>query len=216
MRRPFLTVERNHIAHGLHSGFNIASILNSLLHTQHVLSLWLFVYLVIIAWKWRCVPWCFSPKPRLQSFDKAVLFSKTSVCIYQYVQVDGGVKHQTLNAVYNSSRYCVEEPLMQNMSQLSASCIKMHMNASEIQSKSSTTAEEQLSSSRHCSNQQGWMMQLIGVWQVFEQPVQADRNNWNWPFLVHQMLLMRPGVQTHSDVVDFSWAVLKLCWMFSC
>lgn len=34
------------------------------------------------------------------------------------------------NAVYNSSRYChcVEEPLMQNMSQLWASCIKMHMN----------------------------------------------------------------------------------------
>lgn len=80
----------------------------------------------------------------------------------------------------------------------------------KIQSKSSTTAEEQLSSSRHCSNQQGWVMQLIGVRQVFEQPVQADRNNWNWPFLVHQMLSMRPGVQTHSDVVDFSWAVLNL------
>lgn len=127
-------------------------------------------------------------------------YSRRHQCasIYQYVQVDGGVKHKSLNAVYNSSRYChcVEEPLMQ--------------------SKSSTTAEEQLSSSRHCSNQQGWVMQLIGVRQVFEQPVKADRNNWNWPFLVHQMLLMRPGVQTHSDVVDFSWAVLKLCWMFSC
>ena len=33
MRRPFLTVERNHIAHGLHSGFNMASIwLQYLIH----------------------------------------------------------------------------------------------------------------------------------------------------------------------------------------
>lgn len=219
MGRPFSTVERNHIAHGLHSGFNMASIQNnSLLHKQHVLSVWLFAYLVIIAWKWRCLPGCFSPEPRLQSLDKAVLCSKTSVCIYQYVQVDGGVKHKSLNAVYNSSRYChcVEEPLMQNTSQLLASCSKMHMNASKYKVKVAPLLRNNF---RHLVtaqiNKAGWC-NWLELDRVFEQPVQADRNNWNWPFLVHQMLSMRPGYELASRDMMMLWIFVELCWIFSC
>ena len=172
---------------------------------------------MIIAWKWRCVPGCFSPKPRLQSLDKAVLFSKTSVCIYQYVQVDEGVQHKSLNTVYNISRYChcVEEPLMQNMSQSSASSIEIHnMNALKYK-----VAPLLRNNFRHLVtaqiNKAGWC-----IWLEFDRFVSNLSNLTGTietdPFWCTRCCQWGLGCVLVASRDMLLWTLVELCWMFSC